>query len=1026
MKANILFAVYIIAFSAFAQQSIPENVPTPNAASLGHYGDIPVSYYTGNPGISIPLYEMTVRGVTLPVKLDYDASGVQMNVLPSWTGYNWTLSAGGVITRKANSGFDEWRPPTNYPNAGHYHRYFDCYGLLPTLSNQALEDSIKQEIDFFDFEPDVFYFNFMGRSGKFFLGNDGQWKVNSDFDIDVIFNIQDANNYLAPFIRTYPKHGATDSIQPETIAGFRLRDTDGVIYEFGYNTDAIEYTTDFTHMTDLEDYVSWLATSWYLTKVIDRLGNILYQLTYKRGPFFAQPFRQYEYYENDETQYNPFFHTHDEYGTDNFSFPYLIELDAPVYLKKIEAANGVSLNFLRSDSPQSMESLYANTSYNLPASPYGWYNKIVSLMYQDYEHMNYPGFNYYAFYYLQSEDFSNYHYSNASYDDRADLFSKMRLQYLKEMSITDHNEQNVIKFIYDTNGRMHLTKLENCYYQSGRQQSYAAYSLFYDNYNQLPVSCLTKEHDHWGYYNGKSYSDGQSSSQHYIQQNSPDHMKMKYGSLTKIVYPTGGASLIEYEPNDYSMVLSLNRQSLDSASDIGGGLRVKSITEYEDSTYNIMLKRRRFSYINPSTGLSSGQLFARPVYGWDEWVARDDDEATVIVSTVRSASIVPLSNSFGPAVGYSWVTETFEDNSSILYHYHNLSDGPMDILQSDIPFNSSEPSPYDKFTERGYYRGKLLSTTMKDSLGHKVASSSYIYRSSGMTDDGTASSNLSLRSGHNGSTYSFKGRKYNIYYQRCDLADRRDTLFFSDGSWSVDAENYGYGDYLINMTNPYNHVSRARKLCQKSKQRGSSILAEYYNYPIDSGFTSLENLATNSYYLPVLSTELYYNNTLIEKTESHYGDFTVNNQTQKLLDSLLVTKQGNTEVVLSNISYTSTGQIKSFKKIDEPITWLTWALNDNYLVIKNQGNGPVVNSPIGNSLVFNRDYFLQEMNNRCGMGYLGLFTGYSYFDHNGISSSTNQRGITTFYDYNKAHQLESVRDGNSQLLKTFEYNFKNK
>ena len=99
MKTNILFLFCIIAFSAFAQQSIPENVPTPNAASLGHYGDIPVSYYTGNPGITIPLYEITVREVTLPVKLDYDASGVQMNVLPSWTGYNWTLSAGGAITK---------------------------------------------------------------------------------------------------------------------------------------------------------------------------------------------------------------------------------------------------------------------------------------------------------------------------------------------------------------------------------------------------------------------------------------------------------------------------------------------------------------------------------------------------------------------------------------------------------------------------------------------------------------------------------------------------------------------------------------------------------------------------------------------------------------------------------------------------------------------------------------------------------------------------------------------------------------
>jgi YD repeat-containing protein len=215
-------------------------------------------------------------------------------------------------------------------------------------------------------------------------------------------------------------------------------------------------------------------------------------------------------------------------------------------------------------------------------------------------------------------------------------------------------------------------------------------------------------------------------------------------------------------------------------------------------------------------------------------------------------------------------------------------------------------------------------------------------------------------------------------------------------------------------------------LCQKSKQRGSSILAEHYHYPMDSVFASLMGLATGSYYLPTLSKDVYYNNTLIEKTEWQYGDFTVNNKTQKLLNTILLTRQSNTEVVLSDISYTPTGQIKRYKKIDEPITWLSWALNDNYLVIKYQGNDPLVNRPVSNNMVFNRNDFLQEMNYRCGIGYPSLFVGYSYYDHNGVSSSTNQRGITTFYDYNKAHQLESVRDDNSQLLKTFEYNFKNK
>lgn len=59
------------------------DVQTPTAASLGKYGDVGVSYFTGNPNITIPLYEMNVRGVKMPISLDYDATGVMPNSLPS-------------------------------------------------------------------------------------------------------------------------------------------------------------------------------------------------------------------------------------------------------------------------------------------------------------------------------------------------------------------------------------------------------------------------------------------------------------------------------------------------------------------------------------------------------------------------------------------------------------------------------------------------------------------------------------------------------------------------------------------------------------------------------------------------------------------------------------------------------------------------------------------------------------------------------------------------------------------------------
>lgn len=124
-KSILCILLLMIATSTNAQLKFPGGIPgywtpnpnafvdvqTPTAASLGKYGDVGVSYFTGNPNISIPLYELDVRGVKMPISLDYDAAGVMPNSLPSWAGQNWTLDIGGVITRTVKGRYDEWKYP---------------------------------------------------------------------------------------------------------------------------------------------------------------------------------------------------------------------------------------------------------------------------------------------------------------------------------------------------------------------------------------------------------------------------------------------------------------------------------------------------------------------------------------------------------------------------------------------------------------------------------------------------------------------------------------------------------------------------------------------------------------------------------------------------------------------------------------------------------------------------------------------------------------------------------------------------
>ena len=78
-------------------------VPSPTAANLGLYEDIPVSYFTGTPSISIPLYEIKGKQINVPITLSYHSAGIRPETHPGPTGVGWTLMAGGVITRTCTS-----------------------------------------------------------------------------------------------------------------------------------------------------------------------------------------------------------------------------------------------------------------------------------------------------------------------------------------------------------------------------------------------------------------------------------------------------------------------------------------------------------------------------------------------------------------------------------------------------------------------------------------------------------------------------------------------------------------------------------------------------------------------------------------------------------------------------------------------------------------------------------------------------------------------------------------------------------
>ena len=585
-----------------AQQMLPSDVPTPNASSLGRYGDVPVSYYTGRPNVSILIYTLKVRDFSLPISLAYDAGGVLVNSLPSWVGQNWILNAGGVITRTVQGCYDEWIYPKQM-QLSYFKNYYHSIGELPNLLKQSSNNyaALKEDVTYgyHDLAPDIFTFNFCGKTGKFFLGNDGNWKVLSDENLEILFDYTNDNNFITPFIATYPYKQAVDKNQRKTIKGFTIRDSEGTTYEFGMNLNAIDFTTNIWHMSLNEQTESWHAMSWYLTKVSDRHGNVLISLDYDRGAYIIQAYNSYEY--NHVKEKGSWYgHYGQEYAGANSDFPYGMTISSPVYLKSIKGDNGVIIRFNSSnDSTLLTENIYKDL-YNKKEGINGLYNCLASMVY-DFGKTN-GSYREGAFYYLQSDDagLSQYRYTPQN-DNKKDILSHARLRKLNKIAISsavrisDLTYTLGYRFMYGyTNNRMFLDSLQiqdDAINYSPKMGSVGFYRFNYIDKEKLPASYLTTAIDHWGYYNGKAYSiPSYKNFDSFKNTRNSNSTYTQYGSLSEIQYPTGGVSSFEYELNTYSAYQSDDRQSLVKENGNAGGLRIKSITEYDSPDHKTYAK----------------------------------------------------------------------------------------------------------------------------------------------------------------------------------------------------------------------------------------------------------------------------------------------------------------------------------------------------------------------------------------------------------------------------------------------------
>jgi hypothetical protein len=217
--------------------------PAPNVATLGKFGDVPVSGYTGVPNIGIDFEGVEGAKLSVPISIKYHAGGIRVNDISSVVGLSWALNAGGNISRTVRGLPDD--------GANGYLTTATPASITPTLaqigSNLSYYEAAAEGR--YDVEPDLFSFNVGGYSGKFV------------FDATPAHNIK-----LIPYqnIKVVP------SADYNT---WTVTTPDGTIYTFGTAMDGT--------VAQYADNSSTFNSAWHLSSITTPNNDDLITFTYE-------------------------------------------------------------------------------------------------------------------------------------------------------------------------------------------------------------------------------------------------------------------------------------------------------------------------------------------------------------------------------------------------------------------------------------------------------------------------------------------------------------------------------------------------------------------------------------------------------------------------------------------------------------------------------------------------------------------------------------------------------------------------